>query len=100
MPVEPTMRAVRVPGAGWGCCGSEGIQARCPDARGGFTRRKRAVRDLNASDVASYVPVFRGEAESAGVVEEAIEVKRDGGPGFLRDFVFDGEIEVVCAVAQ
>ena len=59
-----------------------------------------AVRDLNASDVASYVPVFRGEAELASVVEEPVEVERDGGAGFLGDFVFDGEIEVVGAVAE
>jgi hypothetical protein len=30
MPVEPTMRAVRVPGADGGCCVLEGIHARMP----------------------------------------------------------------------
>ncbi len=34
------------------------------------------------------------------MVQEALEVEGDGGAGLLRYFVFDGEIEVVCAVAE
>ena len=34
------------------------------------------------------------------MVEEALEVEGDGGSGFLSYFVFDGEIEVVGAVAE
>ena len=62
--------------------------------------RDGATHDLKASDVASYMPVFGGEAQCARVVEQAVEVEGDGGSGFLGYFVFDGEIEVVGSVAE
>ena len=34
------------------------------------------------------------------MVEELVEVEADGGSGFLGDFVFDGEVEVVGAVEE
>jgi hypothetical protein len=59
-----------------------------------------AVRDLNASDVARDMPVFGREAEGTSVVQKAVEVERDGGAGLLCDFIFDGKVEVVGAVAE
>ena len=55
---------------------------------------------LDALYVAGYMPILGSEAEGAGVVQQPLEIERDGGPGFLRDFVFDGEIEVVGAVVE
>src|SRR5689334_545285 len=72
-------------------------------------RRHRSVIQLTGSQlavfldalyVAGHMPILGSEAEGACVVEEAFEVEGDGGAGFLCDFVFDGEIEVVGAVAE
>ena len=44
--------------------------------------------------------VFRGEAQFAGFVEDALEVQADGGAGFLGDFVFDGLVDIGSAIEQ
>jgi hypothetical protein len=46
------------------------------------------------------VAVRWGVAEGAGGVEHLVELEADGCAGFLGDFVFDGQVEVVGAVEQ